>query len=124
MKFIVLLSFTIVLILSVSISSRSFRKSHKKESWTVKDFIESGEIQKEKIENFKKLTETAGKTCKSQCTFHKATYFILKSDAFVCRCSSSWYASNMGDVWEEIKGDKIDYCLEEIAKKGKTVLIN
>jgi len=126
MKFINLLILAIVLVLVVTISSRSVRKSksHKKAPIPLDKFLSSGKIPHEKVANFKRLAEIAGPSCKKECTIHKATYFHIRGDAFICKCFSSWYYSKEGDKWQELPEESKSEISSHIDDEGVAILIN
>jgi len=110
MKFINLLILAIVLLLVVSISSKSARKSksHKKapKTITMEQFLAKApsDTPEEKLTSFKLAALTAGASCKKECTIHRNTYYY--KNAFYCQCVSSWFHSKHGDTWTKLTSDQ------------------
>ncbi len=126
MKIINLLILAIVLVLVVTISSRSFgkSKSHKKDPIPLEKFLKSGNVDPDKVKSFTKMAEAAGESCKNDCTIHTATYFLRKGDSFICRCLTSWKKSKHGDIWKEMPDDLKNNIINKIDDDGFAILIN
>jgi len=127
MKFFNLLILAIVLVLVVSISSKRARKSksHKKAPITLEKFIATSDrIDPDKVQSFREMSAIAGETCKKECTIHRATYFLIRGDAYVCKCFSSWYRSKHGDTWTKLEDDDKKVYSEKIEEDGVAIIIN